>query len=139
MKKSTKKILLEWAAALAFIIFNLMYNQTSSRNFGIAFILFAAIIATVDTLKKADNEGSNSPHINIQILKERYGKYYLPLSYWSLALMLVTLTLRVILPENQLVTMLLPFVLAVFVIHGIYLLCIIALSKSQRRRRFAKK
>ncbi len=137
MKKSTMKILLEWAAALAFIILNLVYNKTSSRNFGIAFIVFIAIIATVDTLKKADSEdSSNTPHINIQILKEKFGKHYLVLSYWSLALMLVTLALRVIFPENQLLVQILPLVLAVFVIHGIYLLGTIAFAKSQRRRRF---
>ena len=137
MKKSTKKILLAWVAAIAFIILNLAYNNTSSRNVGILFIIFIAIIATVDTLKKAESENaSDTPHINIQILKEKFGKHYLVVSYWSLALMLLVLALRVVFPENQLVAQVLPLVLAVFVIHGIYLLGTIAFAKSQRRRRF---
>lgn len=137
MKKSTKKILLVWIAAAAFIILNLAYNNTSSRNVGIFFIIFIAIVATVDALKKVESENtSDTPHINIQILKEKFGKYYLVFSYWSLALMLLVLALRVVFPENQFVAQILPLVLAVFVIHGIYLLGTIAFAKSQRRRRF---
>lgn len=131
-----QKILLTWIAAIAFVLLNLTFNQTSSRNAGILFILFIAGVTTVDTLKKAeaDPDAPDSTHINTRILKEKFGKYYVVRTFWSLGLMLVGLALRVLFPDVLLSSRIMLAAVVIFMIHGLYLCGIIISTKAFRRR-----